>query len=83
MFDTYKADSLKSATREKRRQGSDPIFIIRSEMILASKEIPMSRFHSHDKTDLTEYLTGRTLEYNEKLVQGGHHIGLRTWEKQQ
>ena len=25
LFDTYKADSLKSATREKRRQGKDPI----------------------------------------------------------
>jgi len=25
VFDTYKADSLKSTTREKRRQGKDPV----------------------------------------------------------
>ena len=72
VFDTYKADSLKSTTREKRRQGKDPVqYLIRDDTSI--KHIPMSRFLSHDKTkaDLTEYLAARMLEYNKdssKLV---------------
>ena len=65
MFDTYKAASLKSATREERRQGKDPIqYQIRDDTSI--KHIPMSRFLSHDKAkaDLTEYLAASTLEYN-------------------
>ena len=65
VFDTYNADSLKSATREKRRQEKDPIlYQIRHDTSI--KHILMSRFLSHDNTkaDLTEYLGGRTLVYN-------------------
>lgn len=57
VFDTYKADSLKSTTREKRRQGKDPVqYQIRDDTSIK---------------DLTEYLAVRTLEYNKdssKLV---------------
>lgn len=72
VFDTYKADSLKSTTREKRRQGEGPVQCkIRDDSNI--KHIPMSRFLSHDKTnaELTEYLATKTLEYNQgssKLV---------------
>ena len=41
VFDTYKADYLKSATREKQRQGKDPIRI-RSDMISASNTSQLS-----------------------------------------
>ena len=72
VFDIYKADSLKSTTREKRRQGEGPAQCkIRDDSNI--KHIPMSRFLSHDKTnaELTEYLATKTLEYNQgssKLV---------------
>ena len=66
VFDTYKAGSLKCATRDKRRQGKDQIqYQIRDDTSI--NHIPMSRFRTHDKTkaDLTEYLAAiRTLEYN-------------------
>jgi len=57
VFDTYRDNSLKSATRDKRRQSS-----IRSGMTTI-KHIPMSKFLSHDKTkaDLTNYLAAKTL----------------------
>ena len=65
VFDTYKADSLKSTTREKRRQGKEPVqYQIRDNTNI--KHVPMNRFLSHDKTksDLTKYLAEKTLEYN-------------------
>ena len=65
VFDTYRDDSLKSATRDKRRQGKAPIHyqVIDGTNI---KHIPMSRFLSHDKTKagLANYLAAKTLEYN-------------------
>ena len=49
VFDTYRADSLKSATRDKRRQGKASIqYQVRDDTNI--KHIPMSRFLSHDKT---------------------------------
>ena len=65
VFDTYRADSLKSATRDKRRQGKASIqYQVRDDTNI--KHIPMSRFLSHDKTkaDLTDYLAAKILEYN-------------------
>lgn len=65
VFDTYRADSLKSATREKRRQGKASVqYQVRDDTNI--KHIPMRRFLSHDKTkaDLTDYLAAQTLEYN-------------------
>ena len=65
VFDTYRADSLKSATREKRRHGKSPVqYQVRDDTNI--KHIPMSRFLSHDNTkaDLTGYLACKTLEYN-------------------
>jgi len=65
VFDTYRDDSLKSATRDKRRQGRASVqYQVRDDTTI--KHIPMSRFLSHDKTkaDLTNYLAAKTLEYN-------------------
>jgi len=65
VFDTYEDDSLKSATRDKRKQGRASVqYQVRDETTI--KHIPMSRFLSHDKTktDLTNYLVAKTLEYN-------------------
>ena len=65
VFDTYKADSLKQKTREKRRQGKDPVqYQIADDTNI--KHIPMGRFLSHENTkaDLTIYLAEATLEYN-------------------
>jgi hypothetical protein len=58
VFDTYMVESLKGATREKRRQK------IRDDTNI--KNIPMSRLRSHDQTkaDLTEYLASKTVEYS-------------------
>ena len=79
VFDTYKPDSLKRITREKRRQGKDPVqYQIRDETDIHN--IPMNRFLSHDQTKahLTEYLASKTVEYSKnssKLVivsAGGH-----------
>ena len=64
VFDTYRDDSLKSATRDKRRQGRAPIqYQVQDDTNI--KHIPMSRFLSHDKTkaDLNNYLAAKTLEY--------------------
>ena len=72
VFDTYKADSLKSTTRQKRRKGKDPVqYQVRDETSIM--HITMSRFLSHEQTkaDLTEYLAKKTLDYNKdssKLV---------------
>ncbi|KAH3891911.1 hypothetical protein DPMN_016021 [Dreissena polymorpha] len=57
VFDTYKSDYLKQKTREKRRQGTDPVqYQIADDTSI--KHIPMGRFLSHEKTkaDLTVYL---------------------------
>ena len=65
VFDTYKADSLKSITRKKRRKGKDPVqYQVRDETSI--RHITMSRFLSHEQTkaDLTEYLAEKTLDYN-------------------
>src|SRR6218665_1254008 len=65
VFDTYRDYSLKSATRDKRRQGRAPIqYQVRDDTNI--KHIPMNRFLSHDKTkaDLTNYLAAKILEYN-------------------
>ena len=79
VFDTYKPDSLKRITREKRRQGKDPVqYQIRDEIDIHN--ISMNRFLSHDRTKahLTEYLASKTVEYSKnssKLVivsAGGH-----------
>ena len=67
VFDTYKADSLKHLTREKRRKGKDPIpYQIKDDTSI--KNIPMSRLLSHDQTkaDLTEYLASKTIEYSQE-----------------
>ena len=66
VFDTYRADCLKSATRDKRSQGQASIqYQVRDDTNI--KHIPLSRFLSHDKTksDLTEYLAKTILEYNQ------------------
>ena len=68
MFDTYKLDSFNSTTRQKRCQGKDPVqYQVRDETSI--KHITMSRFLSHDKrkTDLTEYLAKKTLEYSRSI----------------
>src|SRR6218665_3290720 len=65
VFDTYRDYYLKSATRDKRRQGRAPIqYQVRNDTNI--KHIPMNRFLFHDKTkaDLTNYLAAKILEYN-------------------
>ena len=65
VFNTYKADSLKSTTRQKRRQGKDQVqYRVRDETSIW--HITMSRFLSHEQTEavLTEYLAEKTLDYN-------------------
>jgi len=65
VFDTYKAKSLKQKTREKRRQGKDPIqYQIADDTSI--KQIPMGRFLSHEKTkaDLAKYLAEAVLKKN-------------------
>jgi len=64
-LNTYRDNSLKSATRDKRRQGRASVqYQVRDDTTI--KHIPMSRFLSHDKTktDLTNYFAAKTLEYN-------------------
>ena len=65
VFDTYKADSLKKKTRQKRLQGRDPIqYHVTDDTKIG--HIPMKLFLSHERTkaDLTEYLAKMILEYN-------------------
>ncbi|KAI4810948.1 hypothetical protein KUCAC02_013875, partial [Chaenocephalus aceratus] len=59
-----RTDSLKSATRDKRRQGKAIQYQVRDDTNI--KHIPLSRFLSHDQTkaDLTDYLAAKILEYN-------------------
>ena len=72
IYNTYKADSLKSTTRQKRRKGKDPVqYQVRDETSI--RHITMSRFLSHEQTkaDLTEYVAQKTLDYSKdsfKLV---------------
>lgn len=65
MFGTYKEDSIKQTTREKRQWGKDTIqYQVKNET--GTKHIPLSRFLSHNqtKTNFTVYLAAKTLEYN-------------------
>ncbi len=65
VFDTYKTDSLKNRTRQKRRKGNDPVqYQVRDETSI--RHITLSRFLSHNQTksDLTEYLAEKILEFN-------------------
>ena len=62
VFYTYKTDSLKEKTRERRRQGKAPVQY-KNEDSTKIKHIPLTRFLSHEKTkaDLTVYLAQTTL----------------------
>ena len=65
VFDTYRADTLKNRTMQKRRKGKDPVqYQVRDETSI--RHITLSRFLSHDhtKSNLTEYLAEKTLDYN-------------------
>src|SRR6267154_1673699 len=72
VFDTYREDSLKGATRDKRRKGKASFqYQVRDDTNI--KHIPMNRFLSHDKTkaDLTNSVAAHTLQYkssSQKLV---------------
>ena len=70
VFDTYKPDSLKEKTRERRRQGKAPIQYQIADYTNI-KHIPLTRFLSHEKTkaDLTDYLAKATLEYKKNSPQ--------------
>ena len=87
VFDTYRADSIKSATREKRRDGKAPVqYQVRDDTNI--KHIPMSRFLSHDNTkaDLTGYLASKTPEYNmesPKLIDEGVINALQMLEEEE
>ena len=62
VFDTYKPDSLKEETRERRRLGKAPIqYKVADDTKI--KHIPLARFISHEKTkaDLTDYLDKQPL----------------------
>ena len=62
VFDTYKRDSLKEKTRERRQQGKTPVqYKIEDDTNI--KHIPLTRFLSHVKTkaDLTVYLAQAVL----------------------
>lgn len=70
VFDTYKSDSLKEKTRERRRQGKAPIqYRIADDTNI--KHIPLTRFLSHEKTkaDLTNYLAKATLDDKKNSTQ--------------
>ena len=65
VFDTYKADSLRNRTRQKRQKEKDPVqYEVRDET--SFRHITLSRFLSRDQTkaNLTEYLAEKTLNYN-------------------
>jgi len=75
VFDTYRDNSLKSATRDKRRQGRASVqYQVRDDTTI--KHIPMSRFLSHDKTktDLTNYFAAKTLRVQQYITQTGHYL---------
>ena len=84
VFDTCWDESLKSATRDKRRQGRAPIqYQVRDDTNI--KHIPMSRFLSHDKTkaDLTNYLAAKTQVVQQYINKTGHHLFFRAYQEQQ
>ncbi len=65
VFDTYKPDSLKAKTRERRRQGKAPVqYQITDDTNI--QHISLTRFLSHKKTkaDRTDYLAKATLNFN-------------------
>ena len=67
VFDTYKGNSLKNATREKRRHGKGPIkYQIRDDTKI--NHVTMSHLLSHHQTkaDLTDYLAVKTLDYSKE-----------------
>ena len=71
VFDRYRNDYMKHATRDKRRQGRAAMqYQVRDDTNI--KHITMSRFLSYDKTkgDLTNYLAATVQEY---ITQPGHH----------
>ncbi len=62
VFDTYKPDSLKGKTRDRRRQGKAPVqYKIEDDTKI--NHIPLTRFLSDEKTkaDLTVYLAEATI----------------------
>ena len=70
VFDTYKPDSLKQKTRERRQQGKAPVqYKIEDDTNI--KHIPLTRFLLHEKTkaDLTVYLAQATLNFKEDSPQ--------------
>ena len=65
VFDTYRTESLKQKTRQKRQHDKDPIhYKIADDTNI--NHIPMARFLSHEKTkaDLTDYLAKAVLRMN-------------------
>ena len=69
VFDTYKPDSLKNKTRERRRQRKAPIqYKFADDTNI--KHIPLTRFLSHEKTkaDLTGYLAKAILSYKKNQL---------------
>ena len=65
VFDTYRVDSLKNRTRQKRRKGNDHVqYQVPDETNI--RNTTLSRFLSHDQTkaDLTAYLAEKILDYN-------------------
>ena len=70
VFDTYKADSLKSTTRQKRRKGKDPVqYQVRDETSIRYITMSLFMLHEQTKADLTEYLAAKTLDYNNDSSQ--------------
>ena len=70
VFDTYIQNSLKNKTRKDRLSGKDPVqYQIKDETNI--KHILLGRFLSHEKTksDLTEYLAAKTLEYSKNSLK--------------
>ena len=68
VLDTYKDDSLKNTTREKRQQGRAPVqYEVSDDTKL--RHIPMKQFLSHNQTkaDLTIYLANKIISYSEHL----------------
>lgn len=61
VFDTYKPDSMKSTTGQKRLQGKDPVqYQVRDETSIT--HMTMSRFLFHEKTKAL--LAAKPLEYS-------------------
>ena len=70
VFDTYKADSLKTTTRENGQIGKDPVqYQVQDQTHI--RHLTMSRFLSHDQTkaDLTAYLAKKTFDYSSDSTQ--------------